>query len=164
MHLKSAEAQYPPVGGLEEGVPAQETSSSLYLALVRPWAPRVPPPLRDRTQWLWLLCNIFYLFTSDVTENVRTPPPESQILPLIQCFSNCGEHDRPPDNAHSVAFSQHSSSPRLIEDETFNDRDIINNLINYEDGQEPDSLRVDKICNDPAFKQIVKAFSKNRYQ
>ncbi|GFW44608.1 hypothetical protein TNCV_4481531 [Trichonephila clavipes] len=28
------------------------------------------------------------------------------------------------------------SSPRLIEDETFNDSDIINNLINYEDGQE----------------------------
>ncbi|GFV01079.1 hypothetical protein TNCV_1010001 [Trichonephila clavipes] len=34
-----------------------------------------------------------------------------------------------------VAFSQRSSSPRLIEDETFNDSDIINNLINYEDGQ-----------------------------
>ncbi|GFV48643.1 uncharacterized protein TNCV_292561, partial [Trichonephila clavipes] len=41
-----------------------------------------------------------------------------------------------PDNAHSVVFSQCSSSPRLIEDETFNDSDIINNLINYEDGQE----------------------------
>ncbi|GFV97685.1 hypothetical protein TNCV_2312721 [Trichonephila clavipes] len=41
-----------------------------------------------------------------------------------------------PDNAHSVSFSQHSSSQRLIEDETFNDSDIINNLINYEDGQE----------------------------
>ncbi|GFU39415.1 uncharacterized protein TNCV_3454571 [Trichonephila clavipes] len=41
-----------------------------------------------------------------------------------------------PDNAHSVAFSQHSSNLRLIEDETFNDSDIINNLINYEDGQE----------------------------
>ncbi|GFV07685.1 hypothetical protein TNCV_4941871 [Trichonephila clavipes] len=32
------------------------------------------------------------------------------------------------------AFSQRSSSPRLIEDEVFNDSD--NNLINYEDGQE----------------------------
>ncbi|GFU37323.1 hypothetical protein TNCV_4273111 [Trichonephila clavipes] len=41
-----------------------------------------------------------------------------------------------PDNAHSVAFSQRSSSPRLIEDETFNDSDIINDLKNYEDGQE----------------------------
>ncbi|GFW55605.1 uncharacterized protein TNCV_119891 [Trichonephila clavipes] len=41
-----------------------------------------------------------------------------------------------PDNAHSVALSQRSSSPCLIEDETFNDSDIINNLINYEDGQE----------------------------
>ncbi|GFX00459.1 uncharacterized protein TNCV_2091091 [Trichonephila clavipes] len=45
----------------------------------------------------------------------------------------------------SVAFSQRSSSPRLIEDETFNDSDINNNLIDYEDGQEePDSLRADK--------------------
>ncbi|GFS86872.1 hypothetical protein TNCV_215941 [Trichonephila clavipes] len=34
-----------------------------------------------------------------------------------------------------------SSSPRLIEDETFNDSDIINNMMDYEDGQEePDSL------------------------
>ncbi|GFX84309.1 uncharacterized protein TNCV_3976541 [Trichonephila clavipes] len=34
----------------------------------------------------------------------------------------------------------------LIEDETFNDMDIINNLIDYEDGQEKlDSLRADKI-------------------
>ncbi|GFX43420.1 uncharacterized protein TNCV_4874401 [Trichonephila clavipes] len=41
-----------------------------------------------------------------------------------------------PDNAHSVAFPQRSSSPRLIEDETFNYSDFINNLIDYEDGQE----------------------------
>ncbi|GFX53244.1 hypothetical protein TNCV_362381 [Trichonephila clavipes] len=27
-------------------------------------------------------------------------------------------------------------SPRLIEDETFNDRDITNNLMDYDDGQE----------------------------
>ncbi|GFY11946.1 hypothetical protein TNCV_4974461 [Trichonephila clavipes] len=33
------------------------------------------------------------------------------------------------DNTHSVAFTQHASSPRLIEDETFNSSDIINNLI-----------------------------------
>ncbi|GFW28386.1 potassium voltage-gated channel subfamily H member 6 [Trichonephila clavipes] len=38
-------------------------------------------------------------------------------------------------------FSQCSSSPRLIEDKTFNDSDIMNNLIDYEDGQEePDSF------------------------
>ncbi|GFX00841.1 hypothetical protein TNCV_4578081 [Trichonephila clavipes] len=41
-----------------------------------------------------------------------------------------------PDNAHSVAFSQRSSSPHLIEDETFNHSEIINDLINCEDGQE----------------------------
>ncbi|GFW55798.1 uncharacterized protein TNCV_121821 [Trichonephila clavipes] len=103
-----------------------------------------PAPLRDRALCLWLHSNVFYLFTSGVTENVRTPP-ESQS----------------PDNAHSVAFSQRSSSPHLIEDETFNDCGIINNLMDYEDGQEElDSLRADKnICRDPAFQQILKAFS-----
>ncbi|GFX14261.1 uncharacterized protein TNCV_1767551 [Trichonephila clavipes] len=65
------------------------------------------------------------------------------------------------DNAHSVAFSQCSSSPRLIEDEAFNDSDIIHNLIDYEDGQEdPDSLRADKnMHRNLAFQQIGKAFS-----
>ncbi|GFV99406.1 hypothetical protein TNCV_1513761 [Trichonephila clavipes] len=37
-----------------------------------------------------------------------------------------------------------SGSSRLIEDETFNHSDIMNSLIDYEDGQEPASLRVDK--------------------
>ncbi|GFV53322.1 uncharacterized protein TNCV_33591 [Trichonephila clavipes] len=42
---------------------------------------------------------------------------------------------------HSIAFSQSVNSPRLIEDS-----DIINNLTDYEDGQEePNSLRADKI-------------------
>ncbi|GFS70885.1 uncharacterized protein TNCV_2719681 [Trichonephila clavipes] len=49
-----------------------------------------------------------------------------------------------PDNAHSTAFSQRSSSPHLIEDETCNASHIINNLITYEDGRELDSLRSDK--------------------
>ncbi|GFX21235.1 transposable element Tc1 transposase [Trichonephila clavipes] len=57
-------------------------------------------------------------------------------------------------------------SPRLIEDEAFNDCDIMKSLIDYENGQEePDSLRVDKNTQrDPAFQQIGKAFSSNRYQ
>ncbi|GFW33496.1 uncharacterized protein TNCV_2210311 [Trichonephila clavipes] len=47
-----------------------------------------------------------------------------------------------PYNARSVAFSQSANSPRMIEDETLNNRGIINNLIDYVDGQEdPDSLR-----------------------
>ncbi|GFU51203.1 uncharacterized protein TNCV_966911 [Trichonephila clavipes] len=50
-----------------------------------------------------------------------------------------------PDNARSVAFSQRANSLRLIEDEFFQDSDIINNLVDYEVQQEPDSLRVDKI-------------------
>ncbi|GFT07690.1 kelch-like protein 10 [Trichonephila clavipes] len=42
------------------------------------------------------------------------------------------------------AFSQRSNSPRLIEDETLNGCGIINNLIDYVDGQKgPDSLRAD---------------------
>ncbi|GFT11709.1 uncharacterized protein TNCV_264941 [Trichonephila clavipes] len=57
-----------------------------------------------------------------------------------------------PDNAHSVAFSQRPSSPRLIEDETFNDGDITNNLIGYEDGQEkPFYLRADKNMQGSSF-------------
>ncbi|GFV71691.1 uncharacterized protein TNCV_3534791 [Trichonephila clavipes] len=50
-----------------------------------------------------------------------------------------------PDNARSVAFCQRAIRPTLIEDEIFNESDIISNLIGYEDGQEPDSLRADKI-------------------
>ncbi|GFY02773.1 uncharacterized protein TNCV_3506531 [Trichonephila clavipes] len=51
-----------------------------------------------------------------------------------------------PNNARSVALAQRAISPRLIEDETFNDRDIINNSIDYKDErEEPDSLRADKI-------------------
>ncbi|GFY08119.1 uncharacterized protein TNCV_1355331 [Trichonephila clavipes] len=41
-----------------------------------------------------------------------------------------------PDNARSVAFSQRNNNPFLIENETFNNSDIINNLIDYDDGQE----------------------------
>ncbi|GFY33423.1 hypothetical protein TNCV_2226941 [Trichonephila clavipes] len=39
----------------------------------------------------------------------------------------------PPDNALSVDFSQRANNLRLIEDETFDDSDIINNLIDYEE-------------------------------
>ncbi|GFV74247.1 uncharacterized protein TNCV_2312451 [Trichonephila clavipes] len=108
-----------------------------------PMSPALP---RDRTQWLWLHCNVFYLFTSGVTENVRILP-ENQVLSLI--FYKLGKYafsavqdglficyKQSLDNVHYVAFSQRSSSPRLIEDETFNDSDNINNLINYEDEQE----------------------------
>ncbi|GFW06175.1 uncharacterized protein TNCV_36511 [Trichonephila clavipes] len=50
------------------------------------------------------------------------------------------------DDAHPVASSQHTNSPCLIEDLTLNDSDIINNLIDYVEGQEePNSLRADKI-------------------
>ncbi|GFT11655.1 uncharacterized protein TNCV_264511 [Trichonephila clavipes] len=49
------------------------------------------------------------------------------------------------DNAPCIAFSQCNSTTRLNEDETANDGDIINNLINYGDGQEPDSLRAEAI-------------------
>ncbi|GFX10349.1 uncharacterized protein TNCV_1867441 [Trichonephila clavipes] len=56
------------------------------------------------------------------------------------------------DNARSIASSQCTSSAHLIEDETFKDRDIINNLIDYKDGQEEsDSLRVDKNMQESSF-------------
>ncbi|GFY19023.1 hypothetical protein TNCV_3877111 [Trichonephila clavipes] len=63
-----------------------------------------------------------------------------------------------------VSFDHYvvSNSPRWIEDETFNGSDIMNILIDYEDGQEElDYLRVDKNmrCGDPAFQQIGKSFS-----
>ncbi|GFW32330.1 hypothetical protein TNCV_674891 [Trichonephila clavipes] len=54
-----------------------------------------------------------------------------------------GKPDRSGDLV-MIAFSQRSSSPRLIQDETFYDSDIINNLIDWEDGhEESDSLRVE---------------------
>ncbi|GFX61534.1 uncharacterized protein TNCV_2745091 [Trichonephila clavipes] len=69
------------------------------------------------------------------------------------------------DNAHSVAFSQRPSSQCLIEDETFNDSDIMNNLIDYEDGQEvPDSLRVDKNMQEYSYPTDWKNIFSNRYQ
>ncbi|GFY12965.1 hypothetical protein TNCV_665311 [Trichonephila clavipes] len=113
----------------------------MYLALFKP----CPPPVAGLNGFgSTVIC---FLFTSGVTENVRTPSPESQVLPLI--FYKLGKYvfitlqdalficyKQSLDNAHSVAFSQRSSSPRWIEDENFNDSDIINNLIDYEDGQE----------------------------
>ncbi|GFV26648.1 tyrosine-protein phosphatase 69D [Trichonephila clavipes] len=46
-----------------------------------------------------------------------------------------------------VDFSQRPNSPRLIEDETLNDCGIINNLIDYVDGQEEAYyFRADRIC------------------
>ncbi|GFW64406.1 uncharacterized protein TNCV_274301 [Trichonephila clavipes] len=48
-----------------------------------------------------------------------------------------------PDNAYSVASYGRSSTPSLIEDETFNDSGIINKLMDYEDGQEQNPLRAD---------------------
>ncbi|GFX56427.1 uncharacterized protein TNCV_73731 [Trichonephila clavipes] len=50
------------------------------------------------------------------------------------------------DNARSIAFSQRTSSTHLIEDKTVNNSYIINNLIDYEDGQEkPNSLTAETI-------------------
>ncbi|GFX81019.1 uncharacterized protein TNCV_1910121 [Trichonephila clavipes] len=50
----------------------------------------------------------------------------------------CPDEFRGPRSGlcHSVAFSERSSTQRLIEDETIIDSDFINNLMNYEDGQE----------------------------
>ncbi|GFY24584.1 uncharacterized protein TNCV_1016301 [Trichonephila clavipes] len=68
------------------------------------------------------------------------------------CHLTCSLKSRRFSENMYVAFSQRSSSPRLIEDKTFNDSDLINNLIDYEDGQEePDSLRADKNMQESSF-------------
>ncbi|GFT19584.1 hypothetical protein TNCV_2534621 [Trichonephila clavipes] len=80
-------------------------------------------------------------FIRGVMENDRISP-ENQVFSLI--FYKLGKYVfSSPDNAHPFAFPQRSSSPYFIGDETFNDSDIINNLINYEDGRKPDSLRAE---------------------
>ncbi|GFU72326.1 hypothetical protein TNCV_4715371 [Trichonephila clavipes] len=95
-----------------------------------------PPP--DRTKWFWIHCNVFYLFTSDAMENARPLPLKVFQDTLVIYYKQF------PDNAHSIAFSQRPNSPRLIDDETYNDSGIINSLISYDDGQEePNSLRAD---------------------
>ncbi|PRD25805.1 UNVERIFIED_CONTAM: hypothetical protein NCL1_39849 [Trichonephila clavipes] len=72
-----------------------------------------------------------------VFENDSAPTMKYGIDQIHQVGRTENSNSKPsPDNEHSVAFSQRFSSPRLIEDETFNDNDIINNLINYEDGRE----------------------------
>ncbi|GFW94558.1 uncharacterized protein TNCV_4245991 [Trichonephila clavipes] len=84
--------------------------------------------------------------------------PPSVIRGIYYATENVDEdalficYEQSSDNAHSIAFSQRSSSPCLIEDETCHDSDIISNLINYQDGQgEPDSLRADKNMQGSSF-------------
>ncbi|GFS51398.1 uncharacterized protein TNCV_548761 [Trichonephila clavipes] len=100
-----------------------------------------------------------YVFSISQALSPQSPAPlrDAGVYVTPQKCSHfktlCSFVIKSPDNAHSVAFSQRSISPRLIEDETFNDSDIINNLINFEDGQEEsDSLRAGKnMQRDPAF-------------
>ncbi|GFY30160.1 thromboxane-A synthase [Trichonephila clavipes] len=120
-----------------------------YLALVKPWAPRVLPPSVSGLNG----------FDSTVMFSIYLPvvsrrmlghpfPTESQTLQdaLFICYKQS------PDNTHSVSFSQRSISTRLIDDETFNDSNIINNLIDYEDRQEElDSLKVDENIKGSSF-------------
>ncbi|GFV54576.1 uncharacterized protein TNCV_955571 [Trichonephila clavipes] len=100
----------------------------MHLALIKPWAPRVLPPVAGPSGFGFTEMPSIYL-----------PVVKRRMLgPRLKIRQS-------PDNAHSVDFSQRSSSPCLIEDETFNDSVIMNNLMHYEAGQEePDFLRVDK--------------------
>ncbi|GFU52735.1 hypothetical protein TNCV_275501 [Trichonephila clavipes] len=72
-----------------------------------------------------------------IMNSSKNHPVVGRSLPQInlgvQGGIHGGSHKQSPDNAHSVAFSQRSSSPCLIEDETFNANDM-NNLIDYKDG------------------------------
>ncbi|GFX37751.1 hypothetical protein TNCV_3116021 [Trichonephila clavipes] len=104
-------------------------------------------------------------------ENVRTPS-ESQVFPLVfyklaKCVFSVSQALVPKSPApvmRGSAFSQRSSSPLLIEDETFKDSVIINNLIDYEDGQEEtDSLRVDKNMQELSFPTNWKRVTQNTW-
>ncbi|GFY03259.1 uncharacterized protein TNCV_1172191 [Trichonephila clavipes] len=89
------------------------------------WAPLSPAPSQGRSYGGVRYVTAMYIYTI-------------QDALFICCKQS--------PNALSVAFSQRVNSPRLIEDETFNDGDVINNLIDYEDGiEEPDFLRANKI-------------------
>ncbi|GFV06876.1 hypothetical protein TNCV_2261771 [Trichonephila clavipes] len=79
--------------------------------------------------YIWLLP-----LESSLPREAELYVTETELLKLRDALFIC--YKQSPDNVHSVAYSQRSSSPRLIEDETFNNSDIINYLINYEDGQE----------------------------
>ncbi|GFX30022.1 hypothetical protein TNCV_2617331 [Trichonephila clavipes] len=48
---------------------------------------------RCRTQWLWPQCNVFYVFTSDVTENVRTPPECQSLVVHLSLPQTLGRVD-----------------------------------------------------------------------
>ncbi|GFY02102.1 uncharacterized protein TNCV_5099631 [Trichonephila clavipes] len=81
-----------------------------------------------------------------VAEHCAMPLKCRHFKTLFICYKQS------PDNVYSVASSQRSSTPCLTEDENFNDSDIINILINYEDEQEePDSLRADKNMQGSSF-------------
>ncbi|GFV95612.1 uncharacterized protein TNCV_4576131 [Trichonephila clavipes] len=114
--------------------------------------------MADKDIWVFVQSskNIIDADSDDESEiNNSTLVPTSSVM--RNTTKSCQDalfigYKQSPDNAHSVAFSQRSSSPHLIVDETFNDSDIINNMIDYEDGQEePDSLRVDKNMQGSSF-------------
>ncbi|GFX00203.1 hypothetical protein TNCV_296921 [Trichonephila clavipes] len=67
---------------------------------------------------------------------------DTEIWTLQDALFIC--YKQSPDNALSVAFSQCSCSARLIEDETFNDSDIINNLKIMKTDKKLNSSRADK--------------------
>ncbi|GFX18627.1 uncharacterized protein TNCV_3310881 [Trichonephila clavipes] len=75
---------------------------------------------------------------------------------LFICYKQSNE------NPLLVAFSQRTHSLNWIEDEAFKDNETINNLIDYEDGQEEaDSFRVDKIyAGIQLFNKLEKYFLK----
>ncbi|GFS76708.1 hypothetical protein TNCV_1622791 [Trichonephila clavipes] len=80
------------------------------------------------------------------------PQDEIHITGLTAVSQALATRVLPPPSDAGFAFSQRSSNQRLIADETFNESDIINNLIYYEDGQEePDSLRADKNIQESSF-------------
>ncbi|GFV70774.1 uncharacterized protein TNCV_1946841 [Trichonephila clavipes] len=96
-------------------------------AFFKPLAPRVLPPRDVEVKVTPLKCRHFKTLYAFVIKSL-------------------------PTKRIQFAFSQRSSSPHLTEGKTFSDSDIINNLIDYEDGQEePDFLRADKNMQESSF-------------
>ncbi|GFT63588.1 hypothetical protein TNCV_870491 [Trichonephila clavipes] len=91
---------------------------------------------------------VYVLLRHRSTFNKAYLPTNPYAMTLQDALFIC--YKQSPYNSYSDAFSQRSSSPRLIVEETCNDSDIMNILIDLEDGQEePDYLKVDKSL--PAF-------------
>ncbi|GFW15929.1 hypothetical protein TNCV_4432021 [Trichonephila clavipes] len=86
-------------------------------------------------------------------EAAWSPVPQKYMQSLFESMPR-----RVATNARSIAFSQRTSSMQLFEDETSNDSEIINNLMDYMKRTGFFDRRYN-IGWDPAYQEIGKEFS-----